>query len=469
MFNWRRYDCLSVKPKLYISGQERFHTKCGFISTIMSIMVVIGFLCYYIIDYFQRSPFILIIAKETNFNASITLPYYLYRLRDRQGNTIDPRIASVTPYLVTNTEHSINKFIKNQKCEFENKYKEINANINEYTCLNSNISLYSNDTFEQYYNFMISRCKNGTDSDLECLPDNIINDALEEKDIYFEYITPYIKIDHYNYEDPLTESHYIFKLKISKDYFYNYHEYNKMVIYDQDVGYVFQDVQTTIIYDYDELHSYLEYMPKRSDGLLASVKLGVYDRWADHYGRYYDKIQSIPESIGGLMEFLIFIGEFLCESISEKIMFIKLSNKIIDHEKEEEEKRIRNSKMLGAKTLSTTSNKSTRSNGSGNKKKLSVFEAILPQKLASKNSARQILDHCEEIIKKKLSCEYLLGLTDQFSRLKHEVLDKRQVEKLKTKRRIEEHINEIRLDKSSDDSVRGVKRANTETKLKTTK
>ena len=96
---WKKFDFLSIEPKLYIRGKERFQTKFGTIISILTIISIIILTVYFFLDFLDKKTVNVLHSIDTlAYSAVIDLnqkPFF-FRIKDISGEIFDRRIAFVT-------------------------------------------------------------------------------------------------------------------------------------------------------------------------------------------------------------------------------------------------------------------------------------------------------------------------------------------------------------------------------------
>jgi hypothetical protein len=191
----------------------------------------------------------------------------------------------------------------------------------------------------------------------------------------------------------------------------------------------------------------------------------------DKYKRFYPKLQTVLANIGGVMKFIMFIGQMITQIITTKIMYIDLSNSFVDHDIKENEytnlnfmlnvnspiriQRKHSGKKLfdaqkfkqpvihhsKSKFLSKLHNnisvynindiKVNNVNNENNekfltKKRMTLIESIISNTCCYKNKTKNIVKDCERIIKSNVSSENLLNITWEIEKLKQIVFDEKE-------------------------------------------
>ena len=217
---WKKFDFLSIEPKLYIRGKERFQTKFGTIISILTIISIIILTVYFFLDFLDKKTVNVLHSIDTlAYSAVIDLnqkPFF-FRIKDISGKIFDRRIAFVTALKFSRIKgKSTYVELETEPCSYENhlerdknrKYLQT-INFTTFTCFNASPLLNLTNDSEQnsqfFINLYISPCKNSPQF-TSCYPNQIIRDKLNNSNFYFEYYFPSYSIDHTNYSNPLEET-----------------------------------------------------------------------------------------------------------------------------------------------------------------------------------------------------------------------------------------------------------------------
>jgi len=182
---------------------------------------------------------------------------------------------------------------------------------------------------------------------------------------------------------------------------------------------------------------------------FLNIQINTEDNSKSYYKRSYPKLQTVVASIGGVYSFITTVAGFIANFVTEKIMFMEISNKSMDLEVnlhknyQTELKTIIQSLIKNEETNNKMNDRSDVSESInlnfliGNKlkdhtknsknRKLTILESILPKKYLHKGSLAHLVDKCLETLKNLLSCEFILSEFSSFEKLKNLILDKNHI------------------------------------------
>ena len=89
-------DQISVEPRLFIKGKPRYTTNFGVILTFLVYSSVVMLSCYFLNIFIHRKEINVISFQQyKDVPTTISLKYLFFRFHNDDGETFDPRIASV--------------------------------------------------------------------------------------------------------------------------------------------------------------------------------------------------------------------------------------------------------------------------------------------------------------------------------------------------------------------------------------
>jgi hypothetical protein len=271
-FLFESLDFLSTASKIYIYDNERYKTKFGAFTTILTSILIFSFSCFFFVSYYLKNE-MNVLYYRANPDAN-TIPYIdmnhkllMFRYRDINFNLIDPRIATIKATFWDTVKGNRTVYELNlEPCSFEKHLntsvyrKIINFDISTYSCIQPgthNLFLTSQNSINtnSFINLYILECQNSTLNKNFCFPKQEISAALQNLNMFFDYYMSSFTIDHYNYKNPITETPNYKRFKITYDFYYFYYEVVKLFNYNSDYGSVFDDIKTFHGYEYDENNS----------------------------------------------------------------------------------------------------------------------------------------------------------------------------------------------------------------------
>jgi hypothetical protein len=485
-------DQSSIKPKILIKGNERYSSTIGKIMTILSYTAILTLSGYFFVTFLQKSDLNIVYFKETvNFNPVVNLTdkFILFNIHDVYKNEIDPRVATViaTYWATVNGTRTIYS-LETEPCSWDVHlrdpiYKEwFITNITRYRCFkpdNKNLTINSEASkgILNYYNFYVAKCVNTTENGNFCYTPDTINTKLRGLNFYFNYYFPNYIYDHYNVSTPVSLYFKSGNIKLNLDLFYIYYEYYKTLVYESDEGNVFEDYAKYGGFVYDDVRTFRDIFAKDGTNVyipsaISVVQININAEYADRYRRYYSKLQSVLANIGGVLEFVFFLSKLISYYITEQMMYVDLSNNIINWENGEKGKpqelvnlditqgkpiKVNNfvnesQSKLDISTKTTLRPKLTR--------KLTLTQSILPDRCFKKKRHKDALEDTYNIVKRFLSSDYIIRTMSEFERFKQVMLTDSQYLLFKQIKMptLAEHINSPNI--LNDPSNNPVREAN---------
>jgi hypothetical protein len=470
---WEYLDYTSIEPKIFMKGRDRYITKFGCIMSILSFISIMVLSGYFVIIFFEMKEVNVLYFLETkSFQPYMDLnnkPFF-FNLRDVNDQKVDPRLANIVPtfWIKTNTTTQV-LVLETESCDKSSVLKQqqyqnmFQFDLSTYQCIKSNmynlnLTLDVDSGIKTYFNLYITECTNSTENKNFCFSKEKIQKDLLNYNFYFKYFFPSYTIDHYNQTDPLSESFFSYQVRMYYSYFYTYYENIKTVNYTSDDGLVFQELKNYHINGRDDVHSYYKLSPLETttfiDKTFSQFQIQILNNQIDQYKRSYPKFQSVLANIGGVMKFILSFAQFIAKFVTSQMLDIDLSNTFVfhhsntDQEQEDKTKTIKiNSKQISNSTTCKELHNNTRISKfpifkhlilsqmknirkttiqKTEIKSLGCLETILPRKCFNKKSAIHIVDKCQQIIKRKLSSDYILKTISEFEKLKIILFDEKQ-------------------------------------------
>lgn len=479
-------DFLSVEPRLYVKGKNRYVTSIGISLSILSmtILIVISiFFLYFFLDNQDLNVLFMNGVDETQKVMDFEQKPFFFRLVDIQEKTIDPRLATFSMYYYF-IGSSVKKIqLETEQCSYdkhisseEGKKLIINSigsrNFSSYVCIkphlyNLNISSQNSSSYG-YFNLYVSECTNTTSNNNSCLPRDEIKKQLISKNFYLDMLSPSIAVDHYNVTHPFTNIINSRLMKMFPDMYYWYTYYYKYTTYESDEGIVFRNKKNWADFKFDI--SQREVLPaltgtSQVPNTFTLIQINIDRTGYDAYKRSYPKLQQVFANIGGFAKIVLTISSFICKFISSKYFFSELSCLFINEEQKANKKQFKTSPSKSIMTQRSLVSKPDiiRENPkndflSENETKIESFkmeklpsnptsklgtisenkvrninkstgylEVVLPSSRKDRNStSKYSLNIYYEIIKLYMSSEYLLKTYKDFSNLRGLLLDERQ-------------------------------------------
>jgi hypothetical protein len=255
------FDILGIQPRLYTYSNKRFSTKFGIIMSLLTITSALALSLYFVSDFFQRTKFTLIFNQSTDFQRVLNLSDFptMFRLR----NVNAPLNFSISYPIIAHYTYKPNSLtptiqvLKYEKCDIDKhfgKYRGLFLNITNletYNCISpekNNLTLSGRygdkaNGYSYLVNYLATCVNNSaTNPGVICSNQSVIDSTLSYLPTFYSTVILDAQLDHNSVDQPI-------KLAIRGDenFFtplamYKYDFYIKKVLYKQDVGFVFEDV-----------------------------------------------------------------------------------------------------------------------------------------------------------------------------------------------------------------------------------
>ena len=342
---------------------EKYTTFSGIFLTILTFIIVIFIVIMYSLDLINHTGFNLMtnytpMKKKTLFDFSKT-PFMIGFVNwERTHQSLNSSYLSLT------FDRNIHNIFINEKGIYE--MKRISNSIileicdpkihyigsnnfmydfdyNKFLCPHNEQNLSLSGRFGDNINgydileIHLNKCENSSDNNsIICESEENINNYINNsylEIIYFTEIT-----EHNNYANPIIKyvrnELYVVTKKITKRYYH----YFSLAEYISDNGFFFKKHKTYSFFETD--YTRLDFVQEEdqeyySSSALLEVAFTCTDR-KNVYTRTYVKIQDVMRNIGGFIDLIYIIFQFICTFLSKKIMLLDIINHIILEDKYEQ-------------------------------------------------------------------------------------------------------------------------------------
>ncbi len=338
---------------------EKYSTISGILFSILTFLIVIAITIMYSLDLINHTGFNIMlnytpILKKTNIDFS-KIPFmigfvnwsrshqklnssYLSLTFDRNvhntflnndGIYVMERLSTPIKLEVCNPKiHYIgkNEFMNDFEYEkFLCPYKDQNLSISGR--FGDNINGY--DILEIHLN----KCENSSNNLFYCKSNEEIDEYI--KNSYLEIIYLSQSPEHNNYNYPIAEFVKNELYVVAKGNTKRYYHYFSLAEYISDNGFFFKKHKTYSFFETD--YTRLDFVQEEdqeyySSSALLEVALTCTDK-KNVYTRTYVKIQDVMRNIGGFIDLIYIIFQFICTFLSKKIMLLDIINHIILEDK----------------------------------------------------------------------------------------------------------------------------------------
>ena len=340
---------------LLYKKEEIYHTNLGFLFSIFSIIIVIGVSLIYFLQLFNNTSFSLTtnmvqIGGEASIDFS-NVPLLL-SFSDLNGTTknLEPTLVNLkierqdTFPVDINGEHTLQTTITNieiEECkniEFNTKLNEQGYNINNYMCVKSNQNLKISGRFGDsavgfsFLKISLNKCQN--DSNIICRSEDEILKYFENTYLSLLYLS--FSVDHYNKYNPIIEIVRSDGFSLSFDNLRRYFYYFSPSVYESDQGIFYSKRKLYKFFEFELI--YPDIIDKKvnvdytkNNPSLTEIFITFYCR-ETHYVRKYVTIQEVLGNIGGFLDIILKIFQYLSVYLSQKAFICDLMNRIVSDE-----------------------------------------------------------------------------------------------------------------------------------------
>ncbi len=330
-------DILGMTPQFLVEDKIKYKTVCGgFLSIILYILTICAFFFFGEELYLKQDPKITVSNSYDSIPRSFNLTKnnFNFIIGILGGNDnelyIDPQI-----YNIKIGFYQYNYFIKpNGKLEYIEK-KDIfdleKCSKHELFCYDSdifgNITLAGNlESYPinnvNYFQFNITTCKNGTDSNIICKTQEEINEKIEGSYLVFSYQDTIL--DPKNFTNPNSFTLKNYYTLLSDKYIKHLFFYMKNIDYISDSGILFSSEEKKNFIQTENIRESIDY--NTEDIIIKGIFMLSNNR--DIIKRNYNKIQDVLAKVGGFIQSITFILVIFNYFYSTINFYIFLMNKL---------------------------------------------------------------------------------------------------------------------------------------------
>jgi hypothetical protein len=170
---------------------------------------------------------------------------------------------------------------------------------------------------------IINKCVNSTNSKVICKSDKIIEDTVKVS--YFGYTQQTNYLDHLNETNPFTSISKTVAFKVSTYINKSYLVTLKNIIYQTDIGLIFEDkkTQSDYIFGSEALNVDLDLGSYLNPASFSFIRITA-DPATLIYNRSYTKLQTVLANSGGALKALQTLTFILCQSTTKNLFFSEL-------------------------------------------------------------------------------------------------------------------------------------------------
>lgn len=323
-------DFLTSPPNLKVNQQNAYKTFAGGILTIIIyVLTAIGIGYFGQELFFKTEPFVVASDKDFDevgpFEVKVDSFYFYTAVQDKDYFFYeDPTIFEIKAnhqlwWYENGVQKSVFTEVEISLCNnYFNNTSELNIkrdliDLDKFFCVKPNT--YSIEGFwgGEKFGFItieLTKCSNSTENNNHCKPKEIIDMAIEGGQ--FDIVVDTYNLQYNNYDTPVVKNYKDIFYSINNEFTINMFVQLQSLQFENDGGFLLQDIKTTSSYYIDEPH--VLYYGNRGN-LLARVGVKCISL-GKHIKRSYTKFQDILTKIGGLIKAFTVIGSFIAKTFS---------------------------------------------------------------------------------------------------------------------------------------------------------
>lgn len=347
---WEGLDLHAISPQVYVFGKDSYSTRWSIIVSIVSYMAIIILSGYFAAGLLERQSMIVIYNQDSQIYPVLnisSLPFMIglfdndgkpYKNADRTFNF--NAMFSKFDYYTNSTGDRLSissvTSIPLEKCDknkhfgnFTSYFSDIIYMSNFY-CITPdrhNLTIYGifGDGTRNFSNLVINtnRCVNNsrTSNRSDCLDQKTIDTALES--VYFTMNYLDYDINHNNVDSPQTLVRKSDSILLSSKIYTRIADYKKVVYYDTDYGYLFEDYKRVNFFQEERQDKSYDYRVDDITGTFSTMVIRN-SRKVDIYKRSFMKLQQMIASIGGIIQGILTAGYVIVMVFSRKLLFLSI-------------------------------------------------------------------------------------------------------------------------------------------------
>lgn len=341
----KNIDFMGNNFQLSFNGQYQYKTFTGsFISISICILLIVGIIYFGKEVVFKENPFVIpTFQTYKNFDRQIISTDNLFMMIGVQ----DPSFAYYVDEEIYNLEGSFegydmdeegnqnfyskkfkpvlcNTIYKNE--DFTSTFPDFSYNLALWWCIPKNESFYVEgfwgSKLYRITKFILSKCTNSSLIEKKCKPEEIVDKNLQGGVIDVQ--SNNFIIDSKNLNNPLkkktTDTWQILNLNMEIDLIFQLNTLE----FETDIGFLLPEFKQFKRFDFSEPKINYILKDKMHDNVLTQIIFQGTINGAK-YLRKYEKIQDVITKIGGLLKFLMAIGQIVSSTTS----YIEFNNDII--------------------------------------------------------------------------------------------------------------------------------------------
>ena len=334
-------DYLTNSPSLFIFGNTKLNTKSGVLFSFISFIISLGFALYFLYDFFFKKAINILYTKETyGFKDSFNIDDSLFMV-NLFGNFTKKDIYFSAVYLnVTNNKDEIRP-IEFTQCKnhetiperFSTIYSD--EEVANFLCIkpgqNITIQNTANELIRRSIIISIYLCAQNLFP--FCNTKTDILTSLSSQPIQFSYVLQNDNVDHSSNANPIMPYYFLSHSYPSVNYFTSQFIYWKILTYQSDNGFIFEDNKIDYGVVVDPALTINRSTMKDPSSFYSPIgyyEFGIYPYYADKYLRSYEKFQNVIAYIGGILSVVETVGRVILNGLIGNMFFTSLAQSVYD-------------------------------------------------------------------------------------------------------------------------------------------
>ena len=351
------FDVLSPYPQIYYLGNTRYNNNCGAIISIITFLIIIAFLTYFLICFIEGSNASIYSYFEPIYSSEydVSNRQIRYKLVNEQNNEIDSRIVQIVPFIsnITNNTHEEHTLLNVFKCDINDlltRNKNYLTNANDasnpsykanFTCISNGMNSYAklsfNNSFQSYITTYVTKCINSTKNNNNCLSSDEIDIYLIKNKIYLLMYIENIWVNH-TQKEPFIKSYSMRKIEVDMSFYYKYYYSFQEVKYSSDNGVIIKNPKSKKMFLFDNNNNFnsnnqnnvgnyrigLTTINTLYPNCLMETVFSLNREFTLSYVRVYSKLQSTFANTGGFSFIIWAIGKFIVHIFTNGRMFVEI-------------------------------------------------------------------------------------------------------------------------------------------------
>ena len=347
------FDIYSKTASFYYNNQEKIGSEFGLFLTIVHVFAALIIIIYYLAIAFQRSE----MKEYESSTYAKDMPkikidsnnfYFAFGLEDPSTSNryIDdtiyyPQILFIDRFKINNEFQIIEKELEYDRCKEEDfglNYQHFlnKGELNNSYCLKNfdyNLTFEGGYKYEKmtYISIKIFPCKNDTNNNYHCKPQNEIDSYLTSG--YFSILIKDLGLNPSNYSNPVIPSLQKLFTTIDRRLYKNFIINFGITEIDTDNGIFKENIHKEKYLKYRESFDYFFFREEQeiNDGNneICTIQLRL-DDTINVQTRKYTKIADIFPKLGGYMNLIYILFSFFSILINQFNLELKIINAIFD-------------------------------------------------------------------------------------------------------------------------------------------